>query len=152
VTHLKIVSVALAACIAALLASSPAPASANNADGALITFSDTYNKLLAAFPSGYADACEMSVVLHPRDGGFCDTQIDRTYFYPDGTLGARPWVTDPTSPTGWAAQPDPCDGLTNQHYHLWAAYVDYASGYLDFGPELTLQQIDQYAACWGWWF
>jgi hypothetical protein len=59
---------------------------------------------------------------------------------------------DTSSATGWSVEPDPCDGLTEDEYLLWAAYVDHANGYLDSGPDLTTAQIDRYEACWGWWF
>jgi hypothetical protein len=126
-----------------------APAADTPTDG--IVYSDTYKKLIAAFPSGYADECDISRVLHGA-GGFCDARIDVVYFYPDGTLGPRPWHVDTSSATGWSVEPDPCDGLTEDEYLLWAAYVDHANGYLDSGPDLTTAQIDRYEACWGWWF
>jgi hypothetical protein len=138
--------VALAACAAALLGTSPAAAAAS------IVYTPTYKTLIAAFPSGSADDCDIYVVLHPADGGFCDARIDLLHFYPDGTLGAQPWHVDDSSPTGWSIEPDPCDGLTGEQYQQWAAYVDHANGYLDSGPDLASEQVDRYGACWGWWF
>jgi hypothetical protein len=143
--------VALAACAAVLLGASPALAAADDVNGTSIVYSDTYNKLLAAFPSGHADSCDISVVLN-GGGGFCDTTIDTVYFYPDGAVGRMPWYVDASSSTGWSIEPDPCDGLSGEEYDLWAAYVDYVNGYFDSGPGLTAEQIDRYGACWGWWF
>lgn len=142
--------VALAACVAAV-AVHPALASGETTNGASIVYSDAYKKLLAAFPDGYADDCEIRVVLK-GGGGFCDHRVDLVYFYPDGSYGARRWYVSSSSSTGWSIEPDPCDGLTGEQYALWAVYVDYVNGYLDSGPDLTAEQVDRYLACWGWWF
>jgi len=144
--------VVLAACAAALLGATAAPAAADDVNRASIVYSDTYNKLIAAFPPGYADSCAVAVFLHPGAGTICTTTIELVYFYPDGTTGPRAWVIDPSSPTGWSVAPDPCDGLTAEEYELWATYVDFTNGYFDAGPDLTAEQIDRYGACWGWWF
>lgn len=128
-----------------------APAYADDTGGTPIAYSETYRKLIAAYPSGSADPCDAWAVLHPGDRVVCDGRIDMSYFYPDGTWGPRPWYVDPASPKGWSVPADPCIGLTDDEQLLWAWYVDYVNGYYETGPTLTGQQIDQYGACWGWW-
>ena len=139
--------------IVALLAGAVATstARAQDASASTIVYSDVYKTLIATFPAGYADACEVSVTLN-GSGGLCDARVDLVYFYPDGTLGPRQWQIDSSSSTGWSIEPDPCSGLGDQQYALWAAYVDHVNGYLESGPELEPAQIDRYGACWGWWY
>jgi hypothetical protein len=139
------------ACALAAIAAVASPSPAQETSGATIVYSDIYLKLIAAFPSGYADECDISAVLN-GGGGVCDARIDVVYFYPDGTLGGVPWFADPSSPRGWSIEADPCEGLTDDDYALWSAYVDYVDGYVDTAPDLTDEQVDRYAACWGYWF
>jgi hypothetical protein len=142
------VFVALTAALASF--SVAAPTAATN--GSTIVYSETYLRLISAYPRGWANSsCDIIVFLSGRSG-FCSAIIDPAYFYPDGTYGARPWFVDPASPTGWSIEPDPCIGLTDDEYWLWFTYVDFTNGYLDAGPSLTDAQIDRYGACWGWWF
>jgi hypothetical protein len=136
--------------IAALIAGPTIPADA--AGDPSIVYSDTYLRLIREFPRGWAgNACEITVFL-AGGGGVCTTEVEPAYFYPDGTIGKMAWFADPNSPTGWSIEPDPCIGLSDDDYGLWASYVDFTNGYLDAGPALTGEQIDQYGRCWGWWF
>jgi hypothetical protein len=126
-------------------------ASADEGPRASIVYNDTYVRLVAEFPSGWApNACEIVVFL--GGGGVCTAEFEPAYFYPDGTWGTRPWFTDSLSPRGWSVEPDPCTGLADHDFAVWASYVDFVNGYLDAGPTLTQDVIDRYAACWGWWF
>jgi hypothetical protein len=145
--------IGLAAAIVSLLYVSVTvrPAFADEETPASIVYSDTYWRLIVEFPSGQApNACEIAAFL--SGGGLCEARFDPVYFYPDGTVGTMAWFADPASPTGWSIEPDPCTGLTGDDYALWSTYVDFTNGYLDAGPSLTDEQIDQYGACWGWWF
>jgi len=155
----------LVASIAALIIATLAPptfaggtATAESADAAAaagntsVVYSDLYLKLITAFPSGWVlDACNAVLQVAGR-GGVCSAILQLEYFYPDATFGSRPWHLDDASPTGWSLEPNPCIGLTDDEYALWAAYVDFHNGYLETGPELTTEQVDRYGACWGWWF
>jgi hypothetical protein len=114
-----------------------------------IAYSDTYLRLIAQFPPGYADSCDIAVFLNPGGGTICDTTLDIQYFYPNGSLGARPWDLDPSSPSGWSIMPGPCDGLTDADYQQWLAYVDADPSMSD--PELQARLIhpfDLYLACY----
>ena len=128
-----------------------APAAAEETSGSIV-YSAAYVKLIAAYPSGWVpNECEARVFLSGGTG-VCTAGFDPVYFYPDGTFGRTAWFVDSSSRTGWSVDPDPCVGLTDDQYVLWAAYVDFSAGYLDTAPELTGEQIDRYAACWGYWF
>jgi hypothetical protein len=86
---------------------SPTPSPSPSASGNAIVYSDTYRKLIAAFPGGYAEnECFLRLVL-TGTGDFCHSIFDPVYFYPDGTWGRRPWIVDPTSPSGWSIAPAP---------------------------------------------
>ena len=144
---------ALVALVATLIASSAAApaAAATDASDPTIVYSDAYLRLIAAFPSGWVpNACEGAAFL--AGGGICTAEFNPAYFYPDGTFGKMAWYVDPSSPAGWSIEPDPCEGLTDDEYTLWATYVDFHNGYLETGPSLTDRQVDRYGACWGWWF
>ena len=83
-----------------------------------------YWQLTAEFRGGWVDSCELYVFLS-GSGGACDALIDDPqWFYPDGTWGPRPWIVDPSSPTGWSIEPDPCDVLTDADYQEWQAYLE----------------------------
>lgn len=141
----------VALAVALMGGTAAAPAAADETSGTSIVYSDTYWKLLAAFPAGYADGCDIWLFLNGTIG-VCDGRIDLDYIYPDGTWGPRPWHEDPASPTGWSVEPDPCIGLTDDEYLLWQAYQDFVNGYTETGPDLTGQQVEQYGACWAWSF
>jgi hypothetical protein len=120
-----------------------------------IAYSDVYLRLIAQFPPGYADTCDVAVFLNPGGGTVCDATLDIVYFYPDGTLASWPWVLDPSSPTGWSIAPHPCDKVSEPaDYETWSAYVD-GTNYPELGieiPSLSDEQIECAAATWGWWF
>lgn len=151
ITVIRRVGVVLAAIAVIYVTTMASPAAGDEESGVPIVYADTYLRLIAEFPSGWApNACEITIFL--AGGGVCTTEFDPAYFYPDGSIGTMPWFADPTSPTGWSIEPDPCAGLTDDEYALWATYVDFTNGYFDTGPTLTDEQIDQFGACWGWWF
>lgn len=134
-----------------ILSAVTAPASAAETSGPEIVYSDTYLKLIAAFPSGVApNECEVQRVLSGATDLYCGDLLDPVYFYPDGTLGSTGWFVDSSSPTGWSPEPDPCMGLTDQDADLWYDYL-LADAYGIPRPDLTEEQIDQYSTCWGWW-
>jgi hypothetical protein len=113
-----------------------------------IVYSDTYLKLIAEFPAGYADACAINWFLN-GGGGVCSAIVDLKYFYPDGRLGDRPWVIDPSSPTGWSVEPDPCDVLTDADYQEWLAYLEADPSMSN--PELQAgltHPFDLYVSCY----
>jgi len=117
-----------------------------------IVYSDLYLKLTQAFPSGWVwDSCSAVLQVTGRTG-VCSDAMNFAYFYPDGTFGKMPWNVDAGSPTGWSVEPDPCNGLSDDESAVWAAYVDWLAGYVAAGPDLTNDQIERYAACWGYWF
>jgi hypothetical protein len=96
-------ALAVAAAALALIA---APAA--SAEDTTIIYSPTYWTLLAAFPAGWApNACEATVVLSGTTG-VCTSEFAPAYIYPDGTLGMTPWFLDPSSPTRWSIERDPC--------------------------------------------
>jgi Putative metal-binding motif/Thrombospondin type 3 repeat len=114
-----------------------------------IVYSDMYWRLMAEFPAGWADSCELHVFLS-GSGGVCDALIDDLqWFYPDGTWGPRPWVVDPSSPTGWSIEPDPCDVLTDADYQEWLAYLEADPSMSN--PELQAgltHPFDLYVSCY----
>jgi Putative metal-binding motif len=114
-----------------------------------IVYSDMYWRLMAEFPAGWADSCELHVFLS-GSGGFCDALIDDPqWFYPDGTWGPRPWVIDPSSPNGWSIEPGLCDSLTDADYQEWLAYLEADPSMSD--PELQAgltHPFDLYVACY----
>jgi hypothetical protein len=149
--HLRLLITAAVIAVLSSIAWAPA-ASAGDNTGAAIVYSDAYRTLIAAAPSGWvSNECEGHRIL-AGGVGVCEASFNPVYFYPDGSFGRTPWFIDPSSPTGWSIEPDPCTGLTDDHYAAWATYVDYTNGYVATGPTLTDEQIDQYGACWGWWF
>jgi hypothetical protein len=114
-----------------------------------IVYSDTYLRLIAQFPPGYADSCAIAVFLHPGGGTICDTTIDIEYFYPDGGLGARPWDLDQWSPTGWSVLPGPCDELTDADYQEWLVYLDTDPSMSNAELQAALTHpFDVYLACY----
>ena len=137
----------------AVVAPTVASAGEPGTSGSTIVYSPTYRTLIAEFPAGWGDGCDLAWVIAGKPTGYvCDARIDPVYFYPDGTFGKMPWYVDASSPTGWSVEADPCTGLTDEEYALWAVYVDWSNGYFESGPDLTPEQIDRYGACWGWWF
>jgi hypothetical protein len=118
-------------------------------DATGIVYSDMYWRLMAEFPLGWADSCELHVFLS-GSGGFCDALIDDPqWFYPDGTWGPRPWVVDPSSPTGWSVEIWPCDVLTDADYQEWQAYLEADPSMSD--PELQAgltHPFDLYVTCY----
>jgi hypothetical protein len=142
----------VASIIAVIAATTAAPAApADDAGAPTIVYSDTYLKLIAKFPAGYADSCDAQWFLNGGTGT-CFSIVNIQYFYPDGSFGPRSWYVDASSPTGWSIAPDPCIGLREEESSLWAWYVDWVNGYFDSGPHLTSEQINRYGACWSWWF
>jgi len=114
-----------------------------------IAYSVTYLKLIAWAPRGYADDCDIAVFLNPTGGTVCDARVDIQYFYPNGALGDRPWVIDPSSPTGWSIEPHPCDVLTEADHAEWLAYLE-ADPEMD-DPELKAaltHPFDLYVSCY----
>jgi hypothetical protein len=114
-----------------------------------IAYSDTYLRLIARFPPGYADSCDIAVFLNPGGGTICDASLEIHYFYPDGSLGARPWDVDPSSPSGWSIVPGPCDGLADADYQEWLAYLEADPSMSD--PELQARlthPFDLYLTCY----
>jgi hypothetical protein len=144
-----VVAISVAAVLAASVAT-PVSA-AEDANGTPIIYSETYLRYVALFPQRWApNACVLEVAVKGIVG-FCEDAFNPVYFYPDGSVGARPWVVDAESPSGWSV-PNPCVGLTEDQSALWALYVDWVNGYFDTGPSLTADQVERYGDCWGWWF
>jgi Putative metal-binding motif len=118
-------------------------------DATGIVYTDMYWRLLAEFPLGWVDSCELHVFLS-GSGGVCDALIDDPqWFYPDGTWGPRPWVVDPSSPTGWSVEVWPCDVLTYADYEEWQAYLEADPSMSD--PELQAgltHPFDLYVSCY----
>jgi hypothetical protein len=144
---------AIAASIAALitvsLAAPAAPAEATS--GPTIVYSETYLRYIALFPLGWAtNRCELGLALQGGTG-VCEATIAPVYFYPDGSLGEKPWVVDPSSPTGWSV-PNPCEGVADLDWETWAAYVDGTNypGWVDV-PPLTDEQVECGVWAYGWW-
>ena len=114
-----------------------------------IAYSDTYLRLIAWAPRGYADSCDIAVTLNPGGGTVCDATIDIQYFSPNGGLGDRPWIVDPSSPTGWSIEPHPCEVLTEADHAEWLAYLEADPAMSD--PELQAgltNPFDLYVACY----
>jgi hypothetical protein len=128
-------------------------AAAESTTGTPIVYSETYLRLIALFPAGWApNGCELAVALS-GGSGVCETIINPVYFYPDGSLGSHAWNVDPSSPTGWSI-PNPCVGVTPFDYDTWSAYVD-GTNYPELGiaiPALTDDQVECGIWAWGWWF
>lgn len=135
--------------IGAAVAAPAAPAEPTS--GPTIVYSDTYLRYIALFPLGWApNGCELDVAL--RGGsGFCEAIIATVYFYPNGSLGDKPWVVDPSSPTGWSI-PNPCEGVTDLDWETWAAWVDGTNypGSIEV-PPLTDEQIECGIWAYGVW-
>jgi hypothetical protein len=146
--------VALFALIVALVCAAMAPvAEADGTSGTPIVYSDQYLKLISIFPEGWvSNGCWISVVLN-GGSGVCTTEFAPMWLYPDGSWGDRPWIVDPSSPTGWSV-PSPCQGVDGPDYDTWSAFVD-GTNYPDSGvevPPLTEAQIECGAWTWGWWW
>jgi len=133
--------VATIATLFALMLGTPAVASAGTTEETpTIVYSETYLSLMALVPSGWtSNACELSVVLSGVTG-VCTTEFAPVFFYPDGSFGDRPWIVDPSSPTGWSPEPNPCDGVNwydEQWWPLYIAWIDWYTGYTETPPALT---------------
>jgi len=145
-------AVAVVAVFTATAALSPA-ASADDATAPTIVYSDTYLRYVAVFPAGWAsNACVLAVELS-GGSGVCTAEFAPVWFYPDGSIGEKPWVIDPSSSTGWSI-PNPCDDVIGPDWDTWAAFVD-GTNYPDLGievPALTDEQIECGVWAYGWWF
>ena len=114
-----------------------------------IVYSDTYWRLLAEFPAGWAgNSCYLTAFLS-GSGGTCYDIFNPVYFYPDGTWGPRPWVVDSSSSTGWSIEPGLCDGLTDADYQEWQAYLEADPEMTDADLQAGLTHpFDLYVACY----
>ena len=150
--HRRLVVAISAAAVFAGSVAAPVSA-AEEENGTPIAYSETYLRYIALFPAGWAsNGCVLAVELS-GGSGVCTTEIAPVWFYPDGAVGLKPWVIDPSSPTGWSI-PSLCEGVTVPDWDAWAAFVD-GTNYPDLGieaPALTDEQVECGIWTYGWWF